>query len=135
VYVHDAADAATRQKVKEIFEAKAHEAGSGIGRVYEADEIHKLGGDPAAFIAIEATPGFQLGPGFTGEYTGPSPYRATHGYDPNRPEMKASLLMIGPNVRHGTLANARLVDVAPTIAAWLGLTMPGVEGKELVPTP
>jgi predicted AlkP superfamily pyrophosphatase or phosphodiesterase len=131
LYVKDPADAATCQKVKEIFTAKTRDPGSGIGRVYEADEIRGLGGDPAAFLAVEAAPGYQLGPGFSGDYVGPSAYRATHGYDPNRPEMKASLLMVGPNVPHGVLHGARLVDVGPTIAAWLGLAMPGTEGKEL----
>jgi predicted AlkP superfamily pyrophosphatase or phosphodiesterase len=136
VYVHDPADAATREAVRKIFTAKAATADSGIGRVYEASEIRALGGDPAAFLALEAAPGFQMGPGFGGEFAGaPSIYRATHGYDPNRPEMHASLLLYGPNVPHGTLAGARLVDVAPTIASWLGLAMTGVDGKPLQVTP
>ena len=88
--------------------------------MYEAADIKEIGGDPEAFLAIEATPGYQLGPGYAGDYVAPSIYRATHGYDPRRPEMHASLLLYGPNVAHGTIAGARLVDVAPTIAAWLG---------------
>ena len=135
VYVKDPADAATRQKVREIFVAKTHDPASGIGRVYEAEEIRTLGGDPAAFLAIEATPAHQLGPGYSGDYVGPSGYHATHGYDPNRPEMKASLLMVGPNVPHGAIQGARLVDVAPTIASWLALPMPNVDGVPLKVAP
>ncbi len=131
IYVHDPADAATRQKVHDLFTAKAHEAGGGVGRVFEPDEIRALGGDPAAVLALEPAAGRPLGPGCTGDDAGAGLYKATHGFDPNRPEMKASLLMVGPNVSHGALLNARLVDVGPTVAAWLGLPMPGVEGKEL----
>ncbi len=98
--------------------------------------IRTLGGDPAAFLALEAAPGYQLGPGFSGEYApASSVYKATHGYDPNRPEMHASLILTGPGIAHGTLAGARLVDIGPTIAAWLGVSMPGVEGKPLQVTP
>ena len=134
IYVRDPNDAPTKQKVRDVLTAKSREAGSGIGRIYEGDAIRSLGGDPAAFLAVEATPGFQLGPGATGDYIAPSAYKATHGYDPNRPEMHASLILVGPNVKHGALVGARLVDIAPTIAAWLGLAMPGVEGKELTVT-
>jgi len=131
VYVHDAADTATRDALRKVFSAKVAEPGSGIGRVYESDEIKAIGGDPEAFLALEAAPGYQMGPGYSGEYVAPSIYRATHGYDPRRPEMRASLLLYGPNVPHGTITGARLVDIAPTIAAWLGLPMPNVDGRPL----
>jgi predicted AlkP superfamily pyrophosphatase or phosphodiesterase len=121
--------------VRKIFTEKAAVAESGIGRVYDAAEIVAKGGDPAAFLALEATPGFQFGPGFAKDYVGPAIYKATHGYDPSRPEMRASLMLFGPNVPHGTIAGARLVDIAPTIAAWLGVAMPDVDGKPLQVTP
>jgi predicted AlkP superfamily pyrophosphatase or phosphodiesterase len=135
VYLHDPADAATRDAVRKVFTAKVGQDGSGIGRVYEAAEIRAVGGDPNAFLALEASPGYQLGPGYAGDYLGAAMYHATHGYDPNRPEMHASLLLYGPNVPHGTIAGARLVDIAPTIASYLGLAMPGVDGKPLQVTP
>ncbi|HEY2511905.1 MAG TPA: ectonucleotide pyrophosphatase/phosphodiesterase [Polyangiaceae bacterium] len=131
VYVRDGADTATKEKVRSLYAAKAHEADSGIGRVYEASEVQALGGDPAAFLAIEAAPGFQLGSGVNGDYVAPGIYQATHGYDPNRPEMHASLILAGPNVPHGTIPDAHLIDIAPTIAGWLGLSIPDVDGHPL----
>jgi predicted AlkP superfamily pyrophosphatase or phosphodiesterase len=133
VYVHDPADEATRAALRAIFAAKIADPQSGIGRVYETAEIKAIGGDPEAFLALEATPGYQMGPGYSGDYVAPGIYRATHGYDPRRPEMHASLVLYGPNVPHGTLQGARLVDIAPTIAEWLGLSMPNVDGKPLLP--
>jgi predicted AlkP superfamily pyrophosphatase or phosphodiesterase len=131
VYVRDPADAATREALRKIFAAQAATPVSGIGRMYEAEEIRAIGGDPAAFLALEATPGYQMGPGYSDAYVEPSTYRATHGYDPRRPEMHASLLLYGSNIGHGTISGARLVDIAPTIAEWLGLPMPNVDGKSL----
>jgi predicted AlkP superfamily pyrophosphatase or phosphodiesterase len=135
VYVRDPADAVTHEAVKRIFQVKTADPASGIGRVYDAAEIRTLGGDPDAFLAIEASPGYQMGGGYGGAYVATAVYHATHGYDPHRPEMRASLLMYGPNVAHGAIAGARLVDIAPTIAAWLGLALPNVDGKPLEVTP
>jgi predicted AlkP superfamily pyrophosphatase or phosphodiesterase len=135
VYVKDPADMATRKAVQDLFAARLGQPGSGIGRAYSPDEIRAAGGDPAAALALEASPGFQLAPGYTGEYAAPSKYVATHGFDPNRPEMKASLLLLGPNVPHGTIRDAHLADIAPTIAAWLGLSMGAVDGAPLQVTP
>jgi predicted AlkP superfamily pyrophosphatase or phosphodiesterase len=135
LYVRDPADVATRDAVRRIFLAKLTDPESGIGRVYEAAEIKAIGGDSEAFLALEATPGYQMGPGYSGAYVGTPLYRATHGYDPRRPEMHASLLVYGPNVPHGTISGARLVDIGPTIASWLGLPMPNVAGKPLQVSP
>ena len=135
MYVRDPADTLTREALRKLFQTKVADPDSGIDRVYEAADIKEVGGDPEAFLALEASPGYQMGGGYGGTYVGPSTYHATHGYDPRRPEMRASLLLYGPNVRHGTIQGARLVDIAPTIAEWLGLSLPNVDGKPLQVTP
>lgn len=135
VYVQDPADYKTRESVRAIFAGQLQAANSGIGRVYEADEVRARGGDPAAFLALEAADDFQFGPGCATEYQAPPMYVATHGFDPQRPEMRASMLMVGPSIAHGSVANAHLIDIAPTIAGWLGLAMPSVDGKALQVTP
>ncbi len=135
VYVQDPADHATREMVRGIFSAKQVEPESGIGRMYEADEIRARGGDPSALLALEAGQDFQFGPGCIGDYSAPPAYHATHGFDPSRPEMRASLLMVGPTIAHGAILGARLIDIAPTIADWLALPLPNVEGTPLKITP
>ncbi len=135
VYVRDPADATTHDAVRRIFQTKLGDPASGIGRIYEAADIREIGGDPEAFLALEAAQGYQMGSGYGGTYVASTVYHATHGYDPRRPEMHASLLLYGPNVRHGTIVGARLVDIAPTIADWLGLPLPNVDGKPLQVTP
>jgi len=131
VYINDKGDFATREVVRGMFQAQLEKQDSGIGRVYFADEIRARGGDPAAYLALEAAEDYQFGPGCGGEYVAPPAYHATHGFDPLRPEMHASLLMQGPGIAHGRIPNARLIDIAPTIAGWLGLNMSQVDGVKL----
>jgi predicted AlkP superfamily pyrophosphatase or phosphodiesterase len=131
VYLNDPADKATGAAVRALFTEKARDASSGIGRVYETQEIVAKGGDASAFLALEPVPGFQFGAGFAGDYVAPPVYRGTHGYDPERPEMHASLILAGATVPHGTLEDARLVDIGPTIASWLGLALPDADGRAL----
>jgi predicted AlkP superfamily pyrophosphatase or phosphodiesterase len=136
LYVKDAQDRATRQTLVETFTKLAGIPGSGIGRVYSQEEIHALGGDPEAFLALEAGEGFTMAGGYAGELLSASrPTVATHGYDPRRADMQGALVVYGPPIAAGRIRGARLVDVAPTIAGWLGLKLPKAEGKPLTITP
>jgi hypothetical protein len=69
--------------------------------------------------------------GYRGNYQSGSFNTGTHGYDPERPEMLASLLIYGPAIAPGKIKQARLIDVAPTVAGWLGLTLDKAQGKPL----
>jgi predicted AlkP superfamily pyrophosphatase or phosphodiesterase len=131
IYLHDADDSATAQRVGELFSPLAGQPTSGIARVLSREEIAALGGDPEAFLALEAAEGFGFGGGATGDAVASAPTPGIHGFPPDRPAMNASLLITGPGVRPGPVEGARLVDIAPTVARWLGLTMKDVEGKPL----
>lgn len=134
LYLKDPGDEAARRTITDAFKARAGQKDTGIDRVYEHAEIVARGGDPNAALALGAAPGFSL----SGGYTGPviddvaGKYRGTHGYDPERPEMAAALLVVGPDARAGhEIANARMIDVGPTVAGLLGLRMPAATGKAL----
>jgi predicted AlkP superfamily pyrophosphatase or phosphodiesterase len=131
VYLKEPGDAAVAATVQRAFAARSGPGGS-IGRLFTPAQIRAAGGDPRAVLAFEAAPGASFGPGYLGEYAAPPIYRATHGFSPERPDMQASLLALGPKVPPGRLAGARLVDIAPTIARWLGMPMTAVEGRPLV---
>ena len=93
-----------------------------------------LGGDPNAFLALEPADGFGLAAGVAGEAIGPATTPGIHGFPPDREMMNASLILNGPGVQPGKIEGARLVDIAPTIAQWLGLRLEHVEGKPLLET-
>ncbi|MBC7354265.1 MAG: hypothetical protein H5U08_18060 [Thermogutta sp.] len=57
----------------------------------------------------------------------------THGYLPDQPDMLALCVIWGPGINPGTdLGKVQIVDIAPTIAAILGIDLPNVDGKPLV---
>jgi predicted AlkP superfamily pyrophosphatase or phosphodiesterase len=131
VYLRSPDDAATREAVRQLFAEKLRAANGGIARIYEADAIAAAGGDPRAFLALEASDGAYFASGYAGAYESPAAIAATHGYNPERPAMQASLLVLGAGIAKGPIVGARLVDIAPTIAGWLGLSMPDVDGRAL----
>lgn len=131
VYVKDAADSDTRRKLLELFQPMAKKPGSGISRVITHDQIKRMGGDPDAFMALEAADGFSMEPGYEGDYSERSDMLGTHGFFPDRPEMFGALLVAGPPVEKGLIEKARLIDIAPTVASWFGLRLEEAEGVAL----
>jgi len=59
------------------------------------------------------------------------PYHG-HGYLPDHPAMYPALILSGAGIAPGRrLGHVRNIDVAPTIAALLGIDLPGVDGRVL----
>jgi len=131
VYAREGEDeAALEGELRALFEARRAQPNSGIARVYGRDELRARGGDGRAVLAVEAERGVYFGTGLT-EYEGTPTSRGMHGHDPDRPEMQASLLWLAPGVRPGLRQGTQLVDIAPTVARWLGLTLEGADGRAL----
>jgi hypothetical protein len=130
VYLKDESDTAVAAATLNVFEGKLREPNGGLARIYRQAEIVAAGGDPQAFLAVEPAPGTYFGTGYD-EYEGVATYKGTHGYDPEQSHMNASLVLFGRQIAAGKLPGARLVDIAPTVAKWLGLPLPNVEGTPL----
>jgi predicted AlkP superfamily pyrophosphatase or phosphodiesterase len=126
-----AGDETTRAALGTLLGRMAADPASGIGRVYDPKAIAERGGDPTATFAIEAAPGVMFGRGYSGPSDRPSESRGQHGYDPEQPEMRASLLLAGGAITARQLDGAGLVDVAPTVARALGLALPTATGRAL----
>lgn len=108
----------------------------GVEHIYTPDDFGKLGlpspkqSDQAPDLLIAAKPGnvFATGvPEGKGEANG-----GTHGYLNSDPQMQAIFMAWGsgikPGVRLGTISN---LDVAPTIAALLGIELTNAMGRPL----
>jgi len=135
IYIHDPSDNETRQAVLDIFRPLAGAPESGIRRIADHNEIVAMGGDPEAFIALEAADSTVITGEYTGETNGPTNLGGTHGYFPDRPQMRSSLLFYGTSIAAGKIENARMIDIAPTFARWLGLDLPNAQGTPVrIPT-
>lgn len=94
-------------------------------------EVERLGGYPGAVGAfVVGTPGYMVLETPAPLLTLPLPGMAgMHGYHPDMPQMATGFIASGPAFRSSTLAPAiRMIDVAPTLAAVLGIQLPKAEG-------
>jgi predicted AlkP superfamily pyrophosphatase or phosphodiesterase len=111
----------------------------GVERVIGPEEFASLGlplpdGSPQApDLLLAAKDGYSFGTATTGdEVTVFSEPRGAHGYLASNPKMDALFLAAGAGIRPGArLERIRNLDVAPTIARLLGISMPDVEGQPL----
>lgn len=58
--------------------------------------------------------------------------KAQHGYSEEFPEMRASFMITGTDIKPGHIEGVRLIDVAPTLAAIMGISLPDAEGKNVL---
>ena len=112
---------------------------SGVAGIIGPDQLAAYGvanpeQDPhAPDMILFAEEGFA----FRDTATGDSPFSGTieegvHGHDPALPHLHATFVVWGAGIKPGVkLGEISILSVAPTIAAFLGLTIPNVEGKPL----
>jgi predicted AlkP superfamily pyrophosphatase or phosphodiesterase len=63
-----------------------------------------------------------------------SHYLGMHGYDPALPQMRSTFLVMGAHVPAArNLGEVDMRDIAPTLAALLGTSLPQAQGKPLLP--
>jgi predicted AlkP superfamily pyrophosphatase or phosphodiesterase len=129
-YLKDEGDTEALARLQRVLTPMASGEGATLRTVYDRDAIRELRGDPTAVLAVEAADGHAFAGGYDGPWISPG-HKGQHGFDPRRPEMQAALLIYGPGIAPGVIPDARLVDVAPTIAGWLELDLPTAEGRPL----
>ncbi|HKY04993.1 MAG TPA: ectonucleotide pyrophosphatase/phosphodiesterase [Blastocatellia bacterium] len=138
IMLRDPKDKETADKVAAIFQAVAAQSNGPLNRVLMPEQLTRLGAVPGAALMLEAAPGYSFGGAMVGPaiHEGDKDKKATHGYLPTRAEMRASLIIYGAGARVGArIPLARMIDIAPTGAALLGLGFSVIEGaliKELV---
>ncbi|KGB50575.1 phosphodiesterase [Leuconostoc mesenteroides P45] len=108
----------------------------GIEMIYTSADIIKWHIDPEATFIVEAQNGFF----FTDEVDRPvvveptdekelgqsDRYKAVHGFRPDKVGYQTTLVMAGPDIAHGTIEEASLVDEAPTMAQLLDVEFENV---------
>jgi predicted AlkP superfamily pyrophosphatase or phosphodiesterase len=127
VYVRDPKQA---ERVVRELKAAAH----GRFRVLDRSELDKLGAFPGAVAALEAAAGWALGGRYSGNEEEVLPaVRGHHGYLPTLKAMRTGFIAAGPGVQRGELPKFNLLQVAPTAAAVLNVSLPAARGQVLLP--
>jgi predicted AlkP superfamily pyrophosphatase or phosphodiesterase len=128
----DPKDAASIAKAIEVVRKLAADPANGIAKVYTPEDLKAMHSNPTAFLALEAARGFAIGSELEGPIVGPSTTLGKHGYSPDIPELRPAMILSGAGVHPCQLREGvRIVDVGPTVAALLGVSMPGVAGRNV----
>jgi predicted AlkP superfamily pyrophosphatase or phosphodiesterase len=110
----------------------------GIDKVYGVEEYSRLGlpiptvSDQAPDLFLVATPDYMFSSESEGDFVTHVTESGTHGYINTDPEMHAIFMAWGVGIPKGIrLESISNLDVAPTIAALLGLDMKQVGGHPI----
>lgn len=99
--------------------------------VVEQPALRAAGADPRAALALVAEPGLAFVSASRGEPLRPQRGGA-HGYGPELREVRTGFVAAGAGLGSaGSIPLLHLEDVAPTVAALLGLTLPEAQGVAL----
>ncbi|HEY7697098.1 MAG TPA: ectonucleotide pyrophosphatase/phosphodiesterase [Vicinamibacteria bacterium] len=105
----------------------------GIDRIVEKEEAGALGGYPEAAFLVGLAKGYRGGGGVAGPVVRPGDAAGTHGYLPDVAEMDSSFFLAGEGIPRGlALGRIDMRDIAPTLAAILGVAVEGTEGRDLL---
>jgi predicted AlkP superfamily pyrophosphatase or phosphodiesterase len=128
VILNEPKDSATKAKVDALLAKLAADPANGIDRILSHDEVVKGGGLPNAESIVAMRIGYEIGYQFTPPLVTGGTNGGMHGYPPDRPEMRSSFFLIGPGVARGkSLGGIDMRNIAPTLAAALGTTLPTAE--------
>ncbi|MGD2070774.1 MAG: alkaline phosphatase family protein [Gemmatimonadota bacterium] len=128
LHLADASDEAAARAARRVVEG-VDPAVRALFQIVERDSLDALGADPRVPFALAAERGVEL----TGHATGPAvsaTHRATHGYLPTlHPDILTGFVAWGAGVRPGgVLPRMDVEDVAPFVAALLGLSFEAPDG-------
>lgn len=96
-----------------------------IERVLDRAALDSLRAHPSIPLAVDAVRGVEF---IDDEFS--KLHKANHGFAVHWPEAKTLFWLSGPGIkRNARLDNCNLVDLAPTMAAACGLSLPGADGR------
>ena len=136
VWLRDPGDRSVWQRVRDVLEAARAEGAYGIGRVYTREETERLEHLSGGFSFVLETDGtYSFGNRWDGPVIRPvdvSDHKLAHGTHGHHPDKgpQPALIAFGSDIRPGAIVEqARIADIAPTVAAALGFDMPDTDGK------
>jgi predicted AlkP superfamily pyrophosphatase or phosphodiesterase len=117
VMLADPRDDAVRAQVSDLLDTLASDPANGIDRVLVHAEIVRGRGFPDAAFFVSFRIGYEFGDSFLPPLVSKPSNLGTHGYLPDRPEMRSAFFLIGPGVAAGrSLGEIDMRQIAPTLA-------------------
>ena len=115
---------------------------NGIEQLLTGPEAEKLGADANCAFMLEARKGFYFLESHDGDFIkhinaedlkSDTKYTlATHGYSPRKPDYTTIFMAAGKGIQQGqTITTMHLVDIGPTLAEMLGLSLGSTDGKAI----
>lgn len=133
IVLHDPDNAAVKARVHALLAKLQADPAYGIGELLDHDAVLRKGGAPNASWFVVFKPGFEMGIKPDAPMPSPGHYKGMHGYDPATPSMRATFLIAGPGIPAGhDLGLIDMRDIAPTLAAQLGVSLPQAQGRVLI---
>jgi predicted AlkP superfamily pyrophosphatase or phosphodiesterase len=133
-YLEKPDNAKLAAKVTASFRKELRDRYTGLVNFVARRELDDLGAFPGAMFALSAREGYMFAAEPTTEPLVPvGVFKGMHGYLPSVPAMATGFIISGAGVRKGIeLPFIRMVDVAPTVAALLGVDLGNTAGFPLV---
>ena len=139
VWLKDPKDQEVRAETLRVLEAAKNEGAYGIEQIFTVEETKKMEHLSGGFSFVLETNGtYSFGNDWCEPVIRPvdiSDYKlahGTHGYHPDKGPQPC-LLAFGPGIRPGAVVEqARIVDIAPTVAKSLGFDMPDTDGHAIM---
>ena len=135
ILLKEPGDQATFIAVRDLLNKLAAEQANGIDRILSAADLHERGGYPNASFFVGLKPGWKTVFSPRGPVTGRTAHvMGTHGQLPDLPDLRSSFFLVGPGVPAGKhLGLIDMRSIAPTLAHAVGLSLPGAQGRDLLP--
>jgi predicted AlkP superfamily pyrophosphatase or phosphodiesterase len=132
IMLRDEKDNEARKTAGDVLNRLANDASSGVAKVADRAAAGVMGGFPDAAFVVTLRAGYRLGSKLQGPATVAVRPAGTHGYAPDVQEMNSSFFIAGPGIAAGRdLGQIDMRDIAPTLAALLGVQLPSAEGRRL----
>jgi len=128
VMLADPKDEQVRQRVKALLDKLAGDPANGIDRIWTRDEIQRGRGFPQAAFLVSLKIGYEMAYALSLPLITKPSNLGMHGYVPERPEMRSSFFIVGPQVAKGrSVGEIDMRQIAPTIANILQIPLGAAE--------
>jgi len=131
IVLRDPSDRSVRGRVETVLQRVAADRSGGVAHVLGGGDLEGARGFTTAAFIVDLKPGFKTSSALTGAVVRRAAAPGgTHGYLPGPHDMESAFFVVGEGIAPGVnLGAIDMRDIAPTLAARLGVTLPRAQGR------